>query len=64
MVDEACRCGHSRVQHSDRDNHLEIVPLGMTEADGGDDLDIPHVVRGEGHCTVVGCRCHEFIFDE
>jgi hypothetical protein len=59
---ERCRCGHTRKEHADRDNRLEVVPLSMTEAD--DDADERHrlsvTVHGAGACTVAGCRCTQF----
>jgi hypothetical protein len=61
MVDEMCRCGHARLQHGDRDNRLEVVPLSMTEADReARPPEIPHLVRGLGPCTMAGCPCEHF----
>lgn len=64
MVDESCRCGHTRFQHGDRDNRLEVRPLGVTEVDHGDHADIPVTVRGEGPCKVPGCSCQQFDLDQ
>ncbi len=61
MVNEQCRCGHSKFQHADRDNRLEVVPLSMTEADRERrPPDLPHYVHGLGPCTVKGCHCQQF----
>jgi hypothetical protein len=64
MVDESCRCGHTRFQHGERDNRLEVRPLGKTEADPGDNEEIPTLVRGEGPCKVPGCGCEQFVLDQ
>ncbi len=61
MVTERCRCGHTRREHADRDNALEVVPLSMTEADRDATARSPSVViAGGGECTVAGCGCRRF----
>src|SRR5262245_49223099 len=58
---EFCRCQHTRDQHADRENPLQVVPLAMTEADAEDaGEELPLEVRGVGRCTVEGCGCEEF----
>jgi hypothetical protein len=57
---EHCRCGHTRDEHADRVNALQVEPLGMTEADAGDAQRVPVTVHGGGECTVDGCGCAEF----
>jgi hypothetical protein len=58
---ETCECGHSRREHADRDNRLQVVRLSMTEADDeGEERQPAVIVHGAGACTVAGCGCQQF----
>ena len=58
---EPCKCGHSRHEHADHVNPLQVTPLHVTDSDENrDDPRIPGVVYGAGECTVEGCGCKKF----
>jgi hypothetical protein len=59
---EHCTCGHTRHDHADRDNRLQVVPLSMTEADDevSEDERPTTMVLGAGACRVAGCGCTQF----